>query len=100
MRKWLARLLNVCFRDAYAIVTPKDNRRLSAAEFNIARQICEEVLQSVQIRQEFVSSNGTDPKFALPDANWSYGTPNEYLDLFRRVSRAEKDVIENLRGKE
>lgn len=98
MRKWLASLINVCFRDAYAIVTPKDNRRLSPAEFCVARQICEEVLRSVQSRQQFVSLNGIDPRFALPDANWSYGAPNEFLNVFGRVSKAEKDVIENLRA--
>lgn len=105
MKKRLATLINSChsyiypvIRHIYPIVTPKDNRRLSDAEFLVARQICKEVLESVQSRPQFVSANGIDPKFAMPDANWSYEAPNEFVDLFVRVSRSEKDVIENLRA--
>lgn len=98
MRKWLSTLISVCLRDIYPIVTPKDNRRLSDAELLVARQACKEVLQSVQGRPQFVSANGIDPKFALPDANWAYEAPNEFVKLFVRMSQLEKDVIENLRA--
>jgi hypothetical protein len=79
-------------------VTPKDNRRLCDAEFLVARQICKEVLESVQGRSQFISTNRIDPKFAMPDANWSYEAPNEFVNLFIRVSKSEKHVIENLRA--
>lgn len=98
MRKWFSTLISVCLRDIYPIVTPKDNRRLSDAELLVARQACKEVLQSVQGRPQFASANGIDPKFALPDANWAYEAPNEFVKLFVRMSQLEKDVIENLRA--
>lgn len=98
MQKWLATLISVYLRDIYPIVTPKDNRRLSDAEFLVARQICREVFRSVQSRPQFVSANGVDPEFGLPAANWSYEAPNEFVNLFVRVSKSENDVIENLRA--
>ena len=97
MLKWLAPLMSLWLRDVYPIVQPR-NRRLSDAEFLVAQQICNEVSQAVQSRTQFISAHGIDPKFAMPDAGWSYEAPNDFVNLFVRVSKAEKDVIENLRA--
>ena len=50
----------------------KDNRRLSDAELSVARSICREAIASVRKRPRYIRWRRIDPRFALPDANWSY----------------------------
>jgi hypothetical protein len=80
------------------IVSIKDNRSLSQYEFVRARVICEEARASVLDRPEYIRRQGVDPRFALPDANWSYDAPNEFVQVFRRVCDADARTLEHLRG--
>jgi hypothetical protein len=80
------------------IVSIKDNRSLSQYEFLRARAICEEARASVLERPEYIRRHAVDPRFALPDANWSYDAPNEFVQLFRRVCDADVRTLEHLRG--
>jgi hypothetical protein len=64
----------------------RDCRPLSAIELAAARRICDEAIQSVVERPEFMRHNAIDEKFALPDANWSYDSSNEFVQLFRRIA--------------
>jgi hypothetical protein len=80
------------------MVLPRDNRRLSAEELSLARRICDEAAHVVRSRDEHIREGRVDARFALPDANWSYDAPNEFLALFRRVVRAEREVLEHFRG--
>jgi len=80
------------------IVSIKDNRSLSRYEFLRARAICEEARASVLERPDYIRRHAVDPRFALPDANWSYDAPNEFVQLFRRVCDADVRTLEHLRG--
>jgi hypothetical protein len=82
----------------YPMVLPRDNRRLSADELSRAAAICEDAARQVRARDDHIREGLVDARFALPDANWSYDAPNEFLGLFRRVVRAERDVLEHFRG--
>ena len=89
-------------RPAFAIVVPRDNRKLSPNEYALAKRICEDAKQLVLQRESYIETHGIDPAFALPDANWSYDAPverpNEFAQLFRRVAGADIQVFENFRG--
>ena len=76
----------------------RDNRRLSYAELNRAKAICEEALGWVRNRDAYLREQGVDPRFALPDANWSYDSPNEFVRLFLRLAEADPQVLAHLRG--
>jgi O-methyltransferase len=76
----------------------RDNRRLSYAELNRAKAICDEALGWVHNRDAYLREQGVDPRFALPDANWSYDSPNEFVRLFRRVAEADPQTLAHLRG--
>ncbi len=76
----------------------RDNRRLSYAELDRAKSICDEALGWVHNRDVYLREHGVDPRFALPDANWSYESPNEFVRLFRRVAEAEPQTLAHLRG--
>ena len=80
------------------IVSIKDNRSLSPPEVARGRTICEEARASVLERPEYIRRHAVDPRFALPDANWSYDAPNEFVQLFRRVCDADARTFEHLRG--
>jgi putative sugar O-methyltransferase len=80
------------------IVSIKDSRSLSQYEFLQARAICEEARTSVLERPEYIRRNGIDPRFALPDANWSCDAANEFVQVFRRVCDADVRTLEHLRG--
>jgi len=49
-----------------------DNPRLSGSQLVQAREICAEAVAMVKDRDLAVAAGELDPKFALPDANWSY----------------------------
>jgi hypothetical protein len=76
----------------------KDNRRLSDAELSVARSICREAVASVRKRPRYIRWRRIDPRFALPDANWSYEAPNEFVQLFRRVAQGDRQTLSHLRG--
>jgi hypothetical protein len=80
------------------LVSIKDNRSLSKCELVRARTICEEARESVLERPNYIQRHGIDPQFALPDANWSYDAPNEFVQLFRRVCDADAPTLQHLRG--
>ena len=82
----------------YEIFSPTDSCRLSTIQIALARQICNEAIQSIEDRSHYVEKNHIDQYFAIPDANWSYDAPNEFLELFIRVSKCEPQDIENLRA--
>ena len=52
----------------YPTVLPRDNRKLSAAEFLLAKNICTEIVQLVEGRNGYIQAHDIDNKFALPDA--------------------------------
>lgn len=76
----------------------KDNRRLSGSEFARAKAICEEMRSSVLERPEYIRQHSVDPRFALPDANWSYDSPNEFVRLFRRICDGDARTLHHFRG--
>jgi hypothetical protein len=76
----------------------RDNRRLSDRELLTARSICDEAVEWVQDRPEYIRRHGIDPRFALPDANWSYDAPNEFVQLFRRVAEGDRQTLSHMRG--
>jgi len=76
----------------------KNNRCLSDRELLTARSICNEAVEWVQNRPEYIRHHGIDPRFALPDANWSYEAPNEFVQLFRRVAQGDRQTLNHLRG--
>lgn len=82
----------------YPVVLPGDNRRLTPAELASARRISEDTQRLVRERDAYVAAHGIDPRFALPDANWSYDAPNEFVRLFLRLARAERETLEHFRG--
>src|ERR1700722_5066104 len=77
---------------------PKDNRRLSDRELLTARAICDEAVEWVKDRPDYIRRHNIDPRFALPDANWSYDAPNEFVRLFRRVAEGDRQTLSHLRG--
>jgi hypothetical protein len=75
----------------------KHNRKLSKSELAIARQICDEAYQSVVERPAYITEHSIDREFALPAANWSFDAPNEFMDLFKRIAKADELDINRLR---
>jgi len=63
------------------VVLLQNNRRLSHAEVARARVICDEALGWVCDREAYINQHSLDRRFALPDANWSYDAPNEFVQL-------------------
>jgi hypothetical protein len=76
----------------------KNNRRLSDRELLTARAICDEAVEWVKDRPDYIRRHNIDPRFALPDANWSYDAPNEFVRLFRRVAEGDRQTLSHLRG--
>lgn len=76
----------------------RDSRKLTAKELATARRICDEMSRCVTDRQEYIRRNACDEKFALPDANWSCATDNEFVRLFRRIAKGSTDDLNQLRG--
>lgn len=80
------------------LVLLRDNRCLSDTELARAKAICDEALGWVRDRNTYMQQHAVDPRFALPDANWSYDAPNEFVRLFRRVSGADAQTLAHFRG--
>lgn len=80
------------------IILPLDSKCLSDQEFARAQAICKESLTSVHARDSYISQYGLDRDFALPDANWSYDAPNEFLKVYIRLSKADRLDLDNLRA--
>jgi putative sugar O-methyltransferase len=76
----------------------RNNRRLSDAEIARAKIICDEALGWVRDREAYIRQHLVDRRFALPDANWSYNAPNEFLQLFRRIAQADPRTLAHFRG--
>jgi hypothetical protein len=76
----------------------RDNRRLSYAEMARAKAICEEAIAWVKNRDAYLEEHSVDRRFALPDANWSYDSPNEFVLLFRRLCEADPRTLAHFRG--
>ena len=75
----------------------RNNRKLSRDELTIAKQICNEAYKSVVERVDYMTKCSVDRKFALPAANWSFEAPNEFMDLFKRIAKADELDINRLR---
>jgi hypothetical protein len=80
------------------IFLPGMCRRLSVQELDKARRICADSVGSVAQRAPYIESNAVDRAFALPDANWSYEAPNDFVKLFLRVSAGDPDTLQHLRA--
>jgi hypothetical protein len=76
----------------------RNSRKLSGKELACARQACEEMSNAVKNRGEYIRLHGIDEKFALPDANWSSESDNEFIKLFRRIAEGSTDDLNLLRG--
>ncbi len=76
----------------------RDNRPLTAAELGLARRIGAEMTEATAGREAYMRQHRTDVRFALPDANWSYDAPNEFVQLFKRIAAASADDIRQFRG--
>lgn len=76
----------------------RDNRRLSDADLARAKVICDEALGWVRDRDVYIERHAVDRRFALPDANWSYDAPNEFVRLFQRVAQADALTLGHFRG--
>ncbi|MEO7859200.1 MAG: putative sugar O-methyltransferase [Nitrospirales bacterium] len=81
----------------YDLTLLKNNRKLSRDELTIARQICDEAYESVVKRAEYIAKHNIDAEFALPAANWSFEAPNEFVNLFKRIAKADELDINRLR---
>ena len=68
------------------LILSRDSPELSDNELAAARQICDEAMQSVLGREDFMRRNAVDEKFALPDANWSLESANEFVLVFKRIA--------------
>ena len=44
-----------------------------------------------------MTEHDIDREFALPAANWSFDAPNEFVDLFKRIAKADELDINRLR---
>lgn len=75
-----------------------DNRKLSEYEYLRAKEICADCLKCVENRNEYIKTNNVDIKFALPDANWSYDAPNDFVAIFKRLVKANIGDLNHLRG--
>ena len=75
-----------------------NNRKLSSDELATAKIICDESLRDLIGRPAYIRDNAIDTEFALPDANWSYAAPNDFVKLFWRISKASPADINLLRG--
>jgi O-methyltransferase domain len=80
------------------VVLLQNNRRLSHAEVARARVICDEALGWVGHREAYINQHSLDRRFALPDANWSYDAPNDFVQLFRRISQSDSQTLAHFRG--
>src|ERR1700722_11166651 len=76
----------------------RDNRRLSRAEIARAKVICDEAIAWVAGRDAYLEQHAVDRQFALPDANWSYNSSNEFVRLFRRLCEADPQTLALFRG--
>lgn len=76
----------------------QNSRKLSGKELACARQSCEEVSNAVKGRSDYIRLHGIDERFALPDANWSHESDNEFIQLFRRIAKGSTEDLNLLRG--
>jgi hypothetical protein len=74
------------------------NQRLSESELLVAKAICQDTVRMVKDRDLAVRNKQVDIRFALPDANWSYDAPNEYVRVFRRLSECDPSDMMHFRG--
>jgi len=82
----------------YKIISPQDSEKLTHDDISSARVICEEMREFVNNRDSYISQHSVDENFAIPDGNWSYDSPNEFLRLFLRISKCKKLDMDNLRA--
>jgi hypothetical protein len=75
----------------------KHNRKLSREEMTIAKQICDEAYKSVVGRADYMTVCSVDKKFVLPSGNWDFEAPNEFVNLFKRIAKANELDINRLR---
>lgn len=75
----------------------RHSRKHSGRELATAKHICAEMLNTVRGRNEYIRLHGIDEKFALPDANWSFESENEFVQVFRRIANGATDDLNLLR---
>ena len=80
------------------LILLSDNRALSTTELVEARRICDELTAATVGRDEYLRTHKVDKAFALPDANWSYDAPNEFVQLFKRIAKGCEEDLNRLRG--
>ena len=85
-------------RHVSGFLAPWDNERLSGAEFDRSRSICEELRRVIADRMRYVEENRLDVDLCLPGGIWKGDW--ERSALYRGTAallRQEYDVINNLR---
>jgi len=55
------------------------------------------IVEAVTRRGAYVASNGLDPSFCLPGANWGTNAANDYMCAYRHVRDGGYDVLNRLR---
>ena len=79
------------------IISPSDSLKLNVSELSIAKIICDYAIISVDSREKYINENNIDKLFALPDANWLLNEENDFLRMYRRISKCNHSDLQNLR---
>src|SRR2546423_253597 len=75
----------------------RDNRDLSAAEFELAQAVCARVKDFVENRDGYIAEHHFDPSFCRPDGMWSPKAFNDYRNTFREIIACRYEIINRLR---
>lgn len=80
------------------VIGPYDCPRLSKVELRKAQYVAHKMEFYTKNRNNYIVENEVDRRFAMPDANWSYDAPNEFVKLFLRILKTQSDDIRYLRA--
>ena len=81
----------------FPVILPGDNEPLSSSDLVLAKTICSTVQDLVNHRESYIQASGVNPEFAYPQANWSLDSPNEFVRVYKNLSKGHPDTISNLR---
>jgi hypothetical protein len=80
------------------VILPSQTRGVAAEDLARAKEIARRAVELVEARRSYIETNGVDPAFAYPDANWAFDAPNAFVLLFKRVALCDAEAIGQLRG--
>lgn len=68
------------------------------ARFSESIVLGRKIVQAVDERDQWIKLNNVDPKFALPDANWSINwKPNDFRDAYKLLATFDWEQVKYLR---